>query len=198
MDLQQEWKNFSLEMASKEHFSLNECRQEKPNNLLSDVFFKLKWKLRWVRIIDLPVLALALLAKGDLQLVLLFFFLSYEICRWLMIKHLNKIKAVVDYSLNTKQVLEENFLALTSILRIENLFGYIFIPITGPIGFIAAKLYRYQTFEKIFDLPNFPLQLALCVLAGIPLIFLAKKANNYLFSAHINDLKNKMAEFNKD
>lgn len=194
MDLQQEWQKMSSEIVSKETLPLlsENNKQQKSNHLLDDLKFKLKWKLRWIRIIDIPILLFALLTKGDLQLVLIGFFLSYEICRWLMIGQLNKFKAVVDYSLNTKQVLEETLASLTQILKVENIFGYIFLPITGPIGLMAAKLYHHQTFENVFNLPNVYLQLAISILVSIPILLLAKKANNYLFEARIKELKSKI------
>lgn len=194
MNLQQEWQNMSSEIASKESSTAltGDFSKDKSNSLLGNLLFKLKWKLKWLRIIDIPVLILALMATGHLQLLLLFFFLTYEICRWLMIGQLNKIKAVVDYSLSTKQVLEENLAALTQILKVENLFGYVFLPITGPLGLLAAKLYHHQTLENVLKLPNLPVQLLIAAVIGIPLIFLSKKANNFLFASHITDLKAKI------
>lgn len=199
MNLQQEWQNMSAEINTKNNdlHEISNLESNRPQELLNDVYFKLKWKLRWLRIIDLPILAAALVFRGDLQLVLIAIFLTYEITRYFMVVQLDKIKGVVDYSLNTKQVLEENLAALTSILKIENIFGYIFIPISVPLGSLIYKLYRFESFENAFN--QFSLShLIPFILISVGLIFLAKKMNNLIFKQPILDLKTKIEELAQD
>lgn len=194
MDLQQEWQNMSIEINTKDikkDFT-PDFKVMQSANLLEDVFHKLKWKLRWLRIIDLPVLVAALFLKGNVQIVLVFVFFAYEITRYLMLSHLTKIKLVVDYSLCTTQVLKDYLNALKAILRIEKIFGYIVLPISAPTGLIVVKLYLHNTFYNIFLLPNFTIQLLVACLIGIPLILIANKMNNRLFAKPINDLNLKI------
>ena len=195
MDLQQEWQNMSAEINTKNNdlHNISNLESNRSQELLNDVYFKLKWKLRWLRIIDIPILVAALIFRGDLQYVLIAVFLAYEITRYFMAKELNKIKGVIDYSLNTKQVLEENLAALTSILKIENLFGYIFIPISVPLGSLIYKLYRFETFGSAFNQFNFS-HLIPFIVISVGLIFLAKKMNNLIFKQPIIDLKTKIKE----
>ena len=193
MDLQQEWQNMSAEIDSKNiHVNTTaDFESNQPHHLLNDVYFKLKWKLRWLRIIDIPILVAALIFRGDLQYVLIAVFLAYEVTRYFMVKELNKIKGVVDYSLNTKQVLEENLAALTNILKIENVFGYIFIPLSVPLGSLVYKLYRYHSFENAFNHFSFS-HIIPYIIISVGLIFLAKKMNNFIFKQPIIDLKSKI------
>lgn len=195
MDLQQEWLHLSEEMAltDKDRYQPSKFPPQS-GNVLSNVIFKLKWKLRWIRIINLPVLIAALFLKGDLQTLLIAFFVIYESFYWIALHQFNNIKTSVDYTSTTKVVLENNLKAIKSILNIENLFGYIFIPIAGPTGWLAAKLVVHHDFERVFKLPNFTMQIIITTLIGLPLILLAKKINQRLFSTHLRQLKIKIQE----
>ncbi|WP_443938289.1 hypothetical protein [Pedobacter sp. MW01-1-1] len=196
MDLDQEWQNLSTELNSKaEKIDIAKITiDEKSNTLLQDLLFKLKWKLRWIRIIDIPILGLALIVKGDLKYLLLFAFITYEIFRFLGVMKFRKIKTAVDYNSNTKQVLTDNYNAIKAILRGESIYGYIFLPLAGPIGLLAYKLYIHQSFEKVISLPGFLPQIFMVALVSFPFIFIAKKMNDSIFVKPLNDLKNKIAE----
>ncbi|GGE70760.1 hypothetical protein EV200_11229 [Pedobacter psychrotolerans] len=194
MNLEQEWQNLSVEFNSKaDHINIaNITIDEKSHHLLQDLIFKLKWKLRWIRIIDLPVLAMAFVVKGDLKFLLLGIFIIYEISRAFSIKDFNKIKTGINYNTDLKQVLSDNLKAIKRILKVENIFGYIFIPLSGPIGLLAYRLYVYETFDMVLSLPHFFLQLILVSLMGIPLIYLAKKMNDNIFSKPLKELNKKI------
>ncbi|WP_379089542.1 hypothetical protein [Pedobacter sp. UC225_65] len=156
IDLQQEWQNMSAEIVSTQQNDSSSSIQldAQSHGLLQSLLFKLKWKLRWIRIIDIPLLIIAFLAKGDLQIVLLVLFATYEIFRMLAVNQFNKIKTGVDYNANTKQLLIANLKAIKSILRIENIYGYIFLPLSGPIGLLVYKLYVHKSFENIAIKPS--------------------------------------------
>lgn len=194
MDLEQEWKNLSVEFNSEVDKTTiaNITIDEQSHSLLQDLLFKLKWKLRWIRIIDVPILIMAFFAKGDLKYLLIFSFITYEIFRAMGVNDLNKIKTSVDYNTNTKQVLIDNLAAIKRMLRGEIIYGYIFIPLAGPTGLLAYRLYVHQTFEKVFNLPHFFLHAALLSLIGIPLIYVAKKMNDSIFSAPLKNLNEKI------
>jgi hypothetical protein len=195
MDLQQEWQNMNTEIASKnkEQHTWKVQLDAKSNSLMQSLLFKLKWKLRWIRIIDLPILAIALFLKGDIQLLLIGFFLSYELFRVFAMREFNKIKTGVDYGSTTIQVLENNVKAITTLLKIENIFGYIFLPITAPLGAFSAKLYRHHTFENAFNHMSIS-HLLPFILISIALIWVAKKMNNSIFKAPIKELESKIEE----
>lgn len=200
MDLQQEWQNMSAELISSEQSTevskFNLDAQSK--DLLQDLIFKLKWKLRWVRIIDLPILAIALFADSDLKILLLGVFVLYEASRWFGAKEFQKIKTAVDYTSSTKEVLENNLNAITKLLRVEQIWGYITAPIVGPIGFLCYKLTVHGSFAKVFELPNIYMHLGLLMPLGILMIVLGNLMNNSIFKKQIESLKAKIAEFSNE
>lgn len=199
MDLQQEWQNMNAEIITKnKDLKISEITLDtKSKSLMSSLLFKLKWKLRWIRIIDLPVLALAFFLKGDIQILLISFFLSYEIFRVFAVKEFNKIKDSIDYGSTTKEVLENNLKAIKKILRIENIFGYIFLPTSAPFGLLFFKLYRYNSFKNAFNNIE-PYQLFLMFLLGILLIWVGKKMNDSIFKNPIKDLERKISGFSEE
>ncbi|RYZ89326.1 MAG: hypothetical protein EOP04_07145, partial [Proteobacteria bacterium] len=152
MDLQQEWRNMSAEMLITPQSELiSKYKLDgQSKDLLQDLIFKLKWKLRWIRIIDLPILAIALFSHRDLKILLLGVFVLYEISRWFGVREFQKIKSSVDYNSNTKEVLENNLKTITKILSIEKNWGYVTAPIAGPIGFLCYKLTVHQSFANVF------------------------------------------------
>lgn len=194
IDLQQEWQNMSAEIVSTQQNDSSSSIQldAQSHGLLQSLLFKLKWKLRWIRIIDIPLLIIAFLAKGDLQIVLLVLFATYEIFRMLAVNQFNKIKTGVDYNANTKQLLIANLKAIKSILRIENIYGYIFLPLSGPIGLLVYKLYVHKSFENIAIKPSLFWLMTLLFLFGAAMIYLTKRMNDYLFKAHLEDLTTKI------
>ncbi|RZL44140.1 MAG: hypothetical protein EOP00_21110 [Pedobacter sp.] len=162
---------------------------------MQDLIFKLKWKLRWIRIIDLPILAIALFADTDLKILLLSVFVLYEVFRWFGAREFQKIKTSVDYTSSTKEVLESNLKAISKILAIENIWGYVTAPIAGPIGFVCYKLAVHHSFANVFDLPNIYLQLGLLAPLGILIIVLGNLMNRSIFKKRIENLKLKIKEF---
>lgn len=200
MDLLQEWNNMNIELAEKDSTPAIASYKfdDQSHSLIGSLSFKLKWKLRWIRIIDLPILIAALFLKGDLQLLLLFVFVTYETCRFFGIKEFKQIKTAVDFDASTRQVLTDNLNVIQRILRMENIFGYIFLPLSAPIGLLAYKLYIHQSIQTVLNLPNLPLQIGLCFLVGIPGIWLAKKMNDSIFAAPIKDLNGKITALSEN
>ncbi|MFW0716835.1 hypothetical protein [Pedobacter sp. N23S346] len=194
MNLEQEWQNLSLEFNSKaDNINIaNITIDEKSHHLLQDLIFKLKWKLRWIRIINLPILAAAFFVRSDLKFLLLAVFIIYEVSRAFCMKEFNKIKTGIEYNTDTKQVLSDNLNAMKKILKSENIFGYLFLPLSGPIGLLAYRLSIHETFEKVFNLPHFFIQITLVSLIGIPFIYAAKKMNDSIFSKPLKELNEKI------
>jgi len=196
MDLQQEWKNMSAEMLmAPQSEMVSKFKLDVPSkDLLQDLIFKLKWKLRWVRIIDLPILLIALFADGDLKILLLSVFLLYEVFRYFGAREFQKIRTGVDYTSSTKEVLENNLKAISKILAIENIWGYVTAPIAGPIGFLCYKLTIHYSFANVFELPNIYLHLVLLAPLGILIIVLGNLMNRSIFKKQIENLKLKIEE----
>lgn len=196
MDLQQEWQNMNAEIAvqNKELYTSSIQLDAESHSLLQELLFKLKWKLRWIRIIDIPILIAALFTTGDLQLTLITIFFTYEVGGAFGRNDFNKIKTGVDYSSTTKEVLEENFKAITKILKGEKVWSYIFLPLSGPMGLIVYKLTGDNSFKNLLQSSDFLMLLGGLVLIGIPFIFLGQKMNNRLFAAHLKSLKSKINE----
>jgi hypothetical protein len=198
INLLQEWQNMNSEFQAKDTtpaiatFKLD----SQSHSLVGDIMFKLKWKLRWIRIISLPMLVAAFFIKSDLQYLLIAVFITYELCRILGQREFNKIKTAIDFNTTTKQVLEDNLNSIKRILKMENIFGYIFLPISGAIGWIAYKLYVHQNLETVINLPNLSWQLLICMAVGIPFIFIAQKMNDSIFKAPIKELESKIEELN--
>lgn len=196
MDLQQEWSNMSAEMLSvPKNEAISKFKLDaQSKDVLQDLIFKLTWKLRWIRIIDITILVFALFSARDLKILLICVFLLYEIFRWFAVKEFAKIKAAVDYSATTKLVLERNLQAIRRILSIENIWGYITAPIAAPIGFLSYQLIVHSSFTNVFKLPNIYLHLSLLAPIAILLIFLGNMMNSKIFKNQINLLKLKIEE----
>ncbi|TKB99802.1 hypothetical protein [Pedobacter cryotolerans] len=198
MDLQQEWQNMNVEFTAKDQTPAIATFKfdTRSHSLLGDILFKLKWKLRWIRIINIQMLIAALFVKNDLQFLLIAVFITYEMCRFFGQREFQKIKTAIDFNSTTKQVLADNLKSIQRILRMENLFGYAFLPIIGPIGWIAYKLYVHQNLETVIGLPNLSWQLFFCMLFSIPFIFIAQKMNDSIFKEPIKALESKIEELN--
>lgn len=196
MDLQQEWQNMNAEIAvkDKEQHNWQVQLDADSHNLMQELLTKLKWKLRWIRIISIPILIAALFTKGDLQITLISMFLCYELASVLGWSDYNNIKTGVDYNLTTKQVLEENHKVITKILNGEKIWGYIFLPLSGPAGLIVYKLTVDNNFKSLINSSYFILLLCVLALIALPFIFLTQKMNNNLFSKHLTDLEEKIGQ----
>ncbi|MHC8949172.1 hypothetical protein [Sphingobacterium hungaricum] len=196
MDLLKEWQNMSAEMlttAQSEEVS-KFTLDVQSKDILQDLLYKLKWKFRWIRIIDLPILVAAVFSETDLKILLLAIFAGYELFYWLGKKEFNKIKTSVDYTSNTKNVLENNLHAISKILYLENVWGYITAPLAAPIGFLCYKLYVHKSFETVFELPNIYLHLCLLVPLGLLVIVLGNLMNRSIFKKQIENLNEKIKE----
>ncbi len=195
LNLEQEWQNISTEIVSTAEKNQIYVQLDAPShNLMQALLFKLKWKLRWIRIIDIPLLILAFLASGDLRIVLLVLFASYEIFRALAMHQFKQIKTGVDYNSNTLELLTANLKAIQRILRLENIYAYLFLPISGPIGLLTYKLYVHKSFENLTVPTTLFWPMAMLLIIGIVLIYVGKKMNHNLFAAHISALKRKIDE----
>ena len=191
MDLQQEWQNMSTEIGLAKNLNIT-AAPTSSTGLLQTLLTKLNWKLRWIRIISLPILVAALFTHGDLKLVLIIAFLCFELGRLLSWRIYKKIKTNIDYTANIKQVLQENVRAIRSFIKIETVWSFVFLPLSAPAGYLVFNLVVHKRFEAAFVQPYFFYKLGACALFGIPGIILTQKANHSLFAAHLKDLQQKI------
>ena len=200
MDLQQEWQNMNAEIVAKDKEQSNWAIQldGESHSLMQSLLFKLKWKLRWIRIIDVPILVAALFTKGDLQITLILMFITYEVAGAFGRNDFKKIKTGVDFNSNTKQVLVQNYNAINRILRGERIWGYIFLPLSGPTGLLIYRLTMDNNFNNLMNSSRFILLLCALSLVGLPFLFLAQKMNNNLFSKHIKELEEKINQLSEE
>lgn len=198
MNLQQEWHQLNAELNQQYQDQSWEIQlDEKSHNLMQSLLFKLKWKLRWIRIIDIPILIAAFLTEGDLRLVLIGIFLVYEIAGFAVRFQFRKIKTAVDYGSNTKKVINDNYLAIRKILGGETLWAYIFIPVAGPIGHIVFRLTKTNDLIQIFQSQKILMHLFVSVLVSIPFIFIGKRMNDSIFKKPLEELNEKLMDLEK-
>ncbi len=119
-------------------------------------------------------------------------FLAYEIAGALGRSDYNKIKTGVDYDSTTKHVLEENYKIIKKMLNGEKIWGYLFLPLSGPTGLIVYRLTVDNNFRNLINSPHFLLLLCALTLIAFPFMFLAQRMNNNLFSKHIKELEQKI------
>ncbi len=196
MDLQKEWDNMSeLLMVDTPYQSTQKTGEiNSSNNVIAQIRLKLKWKLAWLRVIDVPILITAFFVEGDLQKLLFIVFVIYEIFRALAMLEYRKIKGEIAFDTSTKQVLIQHYYAISKILRIERIWGYLMIPLSAPIGFIIFKLVENNNIMQIIQSPFFIYKILLVSLIGLPTLFLVEKANKKLFSKHLKSLQLKIDE----
>ena len=166
--------------------------------MINDLQTKLKWKLNWLSVISLMFLLTAIFINSELKYLLLALCVIYYVVSALGRINLRKISTTIKVDSNTKQVLETNLSAVKRILRMENIFGYILLPISGPIGLLGYRLFLHERFETVLNLPSFPLQIGLFLLIGIPLIWVTKKMNERIFKMPINNLSEKINQLSSD
>lgn len=196
MDLQKDWDNMSeLLMVDTPYQSTQKKGEIKSsNNVIAQIRLKLKWKLAWLRVIDVPILITAFFVEGDLQKLLFIVFVIYEIFRALSMREYRKNKGDIAFDTSTKQVLIQHYNAISKILRIERVWGYLMIPLSAPIGFIIFKLIENNNIMQIIESPFFIYKILLVSLIGLPTLFLVEKANKKLFSMHLRSLQLKIDE----
>lgn len=194
MDLQKEWQNMSVEMLSakqSEEVSMFTF-DARSKDILQNLIYTLKWKFRWIRIIDLSILTVALFSETDLKILLVSVFALYELFFWIGKKEFNKIKTSVDYASNTKNVLENNLHAISKILYLENVWGYFIAPLAAPIGFLCYKLYIHKSFEAVFALPDVYLHMMILIPLGVLAIVFGNMMNRRIFKKQIESLNEKI------
>lgn len=196
MDLHKEWRNMSqlLVNDTTNKFNQNLSLPKLTNNALEEIREKLKWKLTWIRVINVPILCVVFFLHGDLQILLFIIFVFYEIFRTLAFLEYRKINKAVDYNTSTRQVLQHHYNAINKFLLVERVWSYVILPLSAPAGFLLYKLTINNNIEQIADDQFFIYQLLVISLIGLPLIYFSKISNQKLFSKHLKSLKIKIDE----
>lgn len=190
MDLQNEWENMNEELTVREASSgitANAVQQES-KGLYETLRKNLGYKLMWIRIISVPMLIGAFFTSGGLQYLLVGEFLIYEIGRILMMRKLKHMPPGLDYAEVTKSMLVRQLELVNDILKAERIWGFIFIPLSAPIGLIAYQLFAHQDVSALYAGPHALLYLALVIGFALIGLVMAKKMNDIAFSKHIKKL----------
>src|SRR5476651_2524897 len=131
MDLQQEWENMGIEFighSASYTVDYNSIRKES-KGLFETLVKNLNYKMTWIRVISIPVLIGAFFAAVPLKYLLLAVFVVYEIGRILSMRSLKKINTQIDYTDITRSLLTKQIAVMKQVLRIEKIWGAIFIPL---------------------------------------------------------------------
>lgn len=198
MDLQSEWNNMNEELkVTTASPAIDKSMLQKESKGLYETLRKnLGYKLMWIRILSVPMLAGAFFAEGGLRYLLIGAFLVYEIARMLMVHKLKHMPPGLDYSEVTKPMLSRQLQMVKDMLNAEQLWGYLFIPLSTPAGLIAYQLFAGKELSALYTGPHFLLYVVMCIVfAGLGLI-MAKKMNAIAFSGHIKRLAENIEQMN--
>lgn len=196
MDLQKEWNDLSNEVKSKDTspaVDLTTLKNES-KGLYEILHRNLRYKLNWIRIISVPALMAAFFATGPLRFLLLGIFLVYELARMGMVKKMKELPPRIEYSSVTKSILSQQLILIKEILRGEKIWGYIFIPIAGPIGLMAYYFFAKKNIMDLFQNPDSVYLIAGFVVLAFAGIKLAEKMNAIGYSEYITKLTKNMQE----
>jgi hypothetical protein len=190
MDLQNEWNNMSNELTDNStEFALSkDTIRNESKSLYETLLRNLRYKLAWIRVISVPALALTLFTNGALQYLLIGIFLVYELARIGMVRKMKHMPSHIDYTNVTKSMLMQQLQLVKEILNAEKVWGYVFIPLAGPVGFIAYYLFKFKTIDGILSHPHLIYFIPVFIIAAILGIKMAGKMNDYAFAKHINKL----------
>jgi hypothetical protein len=152
MDLQQEWENMGTEFTDHSApYTVDYTSIRKESKGLFETLVKnLNHKMTWIRVISIPVLIGAFFAEAPLKYLLLAVFAVYEIGRMLSIRSLKKINTQIDYTDITRTVLNQQIAVIKQVLRVEKIWGAIFIPLAAPVGYIASQLMQHKNIFAIW------------------------------------------------
>ena len=187
MDLQKEWETLSSEFTANQNdeFTTNNEIRKESKGIYETMYRNLNYKMMFLRIFSITALLLSILSTGTLRYFFIAFFIAYEAARMLMIHLMKKLPPAINYNEMTKDVLSVLLSVIQSILKLERLWGYIFIPLAGPAGLIMAKLFFGKSLSEIINSPDFIYHLLICLLIAPVAIILAGKMNKYAFSKHL-------------
>jgi len=198
MNLQEEWTNLNKEILVRSDIELanvNQTIKKESDNLLAQLKKNVETKMLWGRGIGITALLLAVFTEAPVKYWLLGIFIVYEIADLIGIKEKKQLKYTPDFSGITKEVIAEQLRVISRILKIEEIWGYLFIPLAGPAGLMLHYLYNGEAFNKIINKPNIGFLLFALLLLGIPGIYLARRMNYYAVGKYIKKLKENLKQF---
>lgn len=187
MDLQKEWETLSNEFTANQadEFKLNNEIRKESKGIYETLQRNLNYKMIFLRVFSFTALILSLVSDGTLRYFLIGFFIAYEAARIIMTELMKKLPVEIAYDQMSKDVLERMLTVIKKILKLERIWGYIFIPLAGPSGLIIARLFAGKSLTDIINLPGFIYQVLICLLISLVGIILAGKMNAYAFSKHL-------------
>lgn len=196
MDLQQEWDNMGIEFTDHSApytIDYNSIRKES-KGLFETLIKNLNHKMTWIRVMSIPVLIGAFFAAAPLKYLLIAVFVVYEIGRMLSIRSIKKINTQIDYAAITRTMLTQQIAIIKQVLRIEKIWGAIFIPLAAPVGYIGSRLMQHKNRWDIWHqwapgyiIGGWLILIALCFL-------LANWMNKIAFGNYLQKLNNQLAQ----
>lgn len=172
---------------------LNRQIKAESGDVLLKIRKALQIKMRWVRAIALSCFLGFVFIQGEIRLWLFSMFLIYEAGRYLMLYKLKALKDV-DYTRVTSEVLHAQLHTVKQALKVEQIWGYLIIPISGPFGLIAVNIYKGKSFSMVMGQPNMIYILCGLFLLSLPLIWLAGKMNHIAFGKYIQKLQDNIMQ----
>jgi hypothetical protein len=199
MNIQEEWANLSQQVTIRSDMELaavkNTIRKES-SDLLQSLKKSLQYNRLWGRGIGIAALVAAFFAPGQMKYWLFAIFLVYELAQWIRVKDKQAIMQYeTDFSGITREVIIQQLELANRILKVQEIWGYIFIPLAGPAGLILQYQYHGKTFAEIIAMPYMIYILPALLLLGIPGIYLGKKMNAYAFGKYISKLQQNLKQF---
>lgn len=196
MDLEKQWQELSEEFKvnqTDEFITQSEIKKES-KGIFETLYKNLNYKLMYIRIFSLISLVLSILTSGTLRYFLIGFFIAYELGRITVSQLIKSLPSSPDYDKVTKELLTTQLTIIKRILKIEQLWGFIFIPLSGISGLIIYQLLLGKTFTTIIYAPNFIYKLLLCLFLSFGAIMLACKLNKIAFSKQLSKITENLSD----
>ena len=200
MNIQEEWANLNQEVIIKSDSELAEFGRtikRESGNLLDKLQKNVEIKLAWARGIGLVALIIAVFSPAPLNYWLFAIFIVYQLGIFFSIREKNQLRYKADYGGVTRTVITQQLDIIKRILKIEEIWGYVFIPLAGPAGLFLHYLYNGKTLEEIITMPNMAYLLFGLLLLGIPGVYLAKIMNYYAIGKYVARLKENLKQFDE-
>lgn len=191
MDLLNEWNNMNKEVIINSDAELAKDVQfikTESTGVLSTLKKHIRAKLMWGRLISVPILVASVFVAPPAKYWFLAIFVIYELLRFLMLRQLKGINYEGNYTETTKEVLTEQLEIIRKTLTIERIWGYLVLPFACPVGFVLPKLIKGNSFASLLDSPATLYIILALMLVGIPLMYLAERANKFAFGKYIDKL----------
>jgi len=193
MNLENEWSNLGTALATQ-HEAYGTTLRKESTGLVEKLIHTLKIKMLWIRIINVPILISALWAEKEMKYVLLAIFLAYEGARALSLRKIKQMASKIDYTAVTSSLLQHQLDLIQQVLQIERIWGFLFIPIATPAGYIASQLLWKRNLSSVLQDTTILWVVLAGIVIAIPAWYLTKVMNKVAVGDDIKSLSEKIAQ----